>query len=517
MDVDTEDLRQDFGDQALAALNSGEYRTLCDLMLGQLDRMMGANERAGPLTPPQPTKKAAQAKKRPKATKQNGLGGKPSVKQENALDLLLQDSESNHGDEEQPEQLQTEEEVSLSTQGQFLGSLEASALKIQCAARQQQARQKVNHVRAEKKPVTVECKEALTGTVEPAAPKEEVAAALEASVLKIQCAARQQQARQKVDRVRGEKQQVVVADNAIAGDLESPSRPGTVMSYTSEHFEDDLEEHENELNAKMTKHTHVLGVIGGSSLFHAKSFSSNLVEQVVATDFGGVVCHVGSWQPRSEDGVTESAKLQIVFVQRHHAAPNGVYNQPREINFRAIVKALQTLNCEAVIGIYSVGSMTRNIDVGRFVVPEDFFSPFDIMHLSKDYDAHVVPELDAKLRATLIQALDSGDFEPHDGGVYVQTAGPRFETKSEVRFFAQFGQLIGMTGANEAELLNELRVPFAMFAIVDNLANGIGESLTLEAFKATQKANAHQMERAVCQVLDEIARTKVLATVSTSL
>ncbi|RLN62884.1 hypothetical protein BBJ29_002689 [Phytophthora kernoviae] len=467
MDVDTEDLRQDFGDQALAALNSGEYRTLCDLMLGQLDRMMGANERASPLTPPQPTKKAAQAKKRPKATKQNGLGGKSSVKQENALDLLLQDSESNHGDEEQPEQLQTEEEVSLSTQGQFLGSLEASALKIQCAARQQQARQKVTHVRAEKKPVTVECEEALTGTVETAAPKEEVAAALEASVLKIQCAARQQQARQKVDRVRGEKQQVVVADNAIAGDLESPSRPGTVMSYTSEHFEDDLEEHENE--------------------------------------------------PRSEDGVTESAKLQIVFVQRHHAAPNGVYNQPREINFRAIVKALQTLNCEAVIGIYSVGSMTHNIDVGRFVVPEDFFSPFNIMHLSKDYDAHVVPELNAKLRATLIQALDSGDFEPHDGGVYVQTAGPRFETKSEVRFFAQFGQLIGMTGANEAELLNELRVPFAMFAIVDNLANGIGESLTLEAFKATQKANAHQMERAVCQVLDEIARTKALASVSTSL
>ncbi|KAG2523280.1 hypothetical protein JM18_003835 [Phytophthora kernoviae] len=455
MDVDTEDLRQDFGDQALAALNSGEYRTLCDLMLGQLDRMMGANERAGPLTPPQPTKKAAQAKKRPKATKQNGLGGKPSVKQENALDLLLQDSESNHGDEEQPEQLQTEEEVSLSTQGQFLGSLEASALKIQCAARQQQARQKVNHVRAEKKPVTVELASA-------------------------------------TDHMRLSVTLVFAIDHRQRLKLVK-------------------------LNAKMTKHTHVLGVIGGSSLFHAKSFSSNLVEQVVATDFGGVVCHVGSWQPRSEDGVTESAKLQIVFVQRHHAAPNGVYNQPREINFRAIVKALQTLNCEAVIGIYSVGSMTRNIDVGRFVVPEDFFSPFDIMHLSKDYDAHVVPELDAKLRATLIQALDSGDFEPHDGGVYVQTAGPRFETKSEVRFFAQFGQLIGMTGANEAELLNELRVPFAMFAIVDNLANGIGESLTLEAFKATQKANAHQMERAVCQVLDEIARTKVLATVSTSL
>lgn len=265
----------------------------------------------------------------------------------------------------------------------------------------------------------------------------------------------------------------------------------------------------------MIKRPHVLGVIGGSSLFHAKSFSSNLKPQVVDTEFGGVVCHVGEWRPQSDDPV-DDAPLRVVFVQRHHAEPNGKYKQPREINFRAIALALRAMQCEAVVGIYSVGSMTRNIGVGRFVVPEDFFSPFDIMHVSKDYDAHVVPELNSKLRAALLHALNSDDLQPHDGGVYVQTAGPRFETKSEVRFFAQFGQLIGMTGANEAELLNELRVPFAMFAIVDNLANGIGEPLTLEAFKATQKANAAQMEHAVCQVLDEIAESKVLASVAAS-
>ncbi|GMF33811.1 unnamed protein product [Phytophthora lilii] len=270
----------------------------------------------------------------------------------------------------------------------------------------------------------------------------------------------------------------------------------------------------------MISRTHVLGVIGGSSLFHAKSFSANLTPQVVDTEFGGVVCHVGEWQPQApaDEPAADAPPpaLQLVFVQRHHADPDGKYRQPREINFRAIARALQTMRCEAVIGIYSVGSMTAKIGVGRFVVPEDFFSPFDIMHLSKDYDAHVVPELHPALKGALVQALTDGDFDPHDGGVYVQTAGPRFETKSEVRFFAQFGQLIGMTGANEAELLNELRVPFAMFSIVDNLANGIGDPLTLEAFKATQKANADQMERAVVHVLDELAARKVLATLAAS-
>ncbi|KAG6948232.1 hypothetical protein JG688_00015181 [Phytophthora aleatoria] len=264
----------------------------------------------------------------------------------------------------------------------------------------------------------------------------------------------------------------------------------------------------------MISRTHVLGVIGGSSLFHAKSFASSLVEKVVDTEFGAVVCHVGTWPSRSQDET--SPALQLVFVQRHHADPDGKYRQPRKINFRAIALALKSLGCEGVVGIYSVGSMTPMVGVGRFVVPEDFFSPFDIMHVSKDYDAHVVPELHAKLKTALVQGLLGGGFDPHDGGVYVQTAGPRFETKSEVRFFAQFGQFIGMTGANEAELLNELRVPFAMFSIVDNLANGMGDPLTLEAFKATQKANADLMERAFVHVLNELAATKTLASLATT-
>ncbi|CAH0480775.1 unnamed protein product [Peronospora belbahrii] len=251
-------------------------------------------------------------------------------------------------------------------------------------------------------------------------------------------------------------------------------------------------------------------VIGGSSLFYSKSVSSGLVKKVVETAFGSVVCHIGTWL--SQEGMTPA--MQLVFVQRHHADPDGEYRQPRQINFRAIALALKVLHCEAVVGIYSVGSMTTKIAVGNFVVPDDFFNPFDILHVSMDYEAHVVPEFNAKLRAVIVQALQNGGFDPYDGGVYVQTTGPRFETKSEVRFFAQFGELIGMTGANESELLNEMQIPFAMFSIVDNLANGIGDPLTLEAFKAMQKANAGLMERAFVHVLNELTRQKTLASLA---
>lgn len=247
---------------------------------------------------------------------------------------------------------------------------------------------------------------------------------------------------------------------------------------------------------------HVLGVIGGSSLFHAKEFSASLRETVIDTEYGGVVAHVGLWKQWD---------LQIVFVQRHHADTDGEYKQPRQINYKAIAAAMKVSRCEAVLGIYSVGSMNATIAVGCIVVPEDYFNPFDILNMSRHYDAHVVPDMSAELRARLLQVLTTGEFDPYDGGVYIQTAGPRFETKAEVRFFKQFGELIGMTGANEAELINELRIPFAMFGIVDNLANGIGEQLTLEAFKISQKQNCDKMEKAVCSVLSDLAEHRFLS------
>lgn len=237
----------------------------------------------------------------------------------------------------------------------------------------------------------------------------------------------------------------------------------------------------------------VLGVIGGSSLFHAPSIEAALKPRTVGTAYGDVVCHVGNWQG-----------LQLVFVQRHHADPDGAYRQPRLINFRALAAALQALECAAVVGVYSVGSMdAANLRVGQLIVPEDYFNPFDILHLSREYDAHIVPELHASLRSELLRLL--APLNPHDGGVYVQTSGPRFETKAEVRFFAQFGELLGMTGANEAELLNELRIPVAMLAIVDNVANGLGPKLSLDQFKIAQKQNAAIMEDAVTRVLDGLA------------
>lgn len=114
----------------------------------------------------------------------------------------------------------------------------------------------------------------------------------------------------------------------------------------------------SEADLSAGKDVHILGVIGGSSLFHAKEFSASLTEQVVDTEYGGVVVYVGEWKDSS---------MQVVFIQRHHADPDQQYKQPRQINFKAIATALKQFKCDAVIGVYSVGSMNSTLHVGRFV------------------------------------------------------------------------------------------------------------------------------------------------------
>ena len=87
-----------------------------------------------------------------------------------------------------------------------------------------------------------------------------------------------------------------------------------------------------------------------------------------------------------------------------------------------------------------------------------------------------------------------------DGGVYAQTRGPRFETPAEVRALARVADLVGMTVASECILATEVGLPYAAICVVDNLANGLGETrLTIEEFEAGRR---RQPQRSLIADLD---------------
>ena len=95
----------------------------------------------------------------------------------------------------------------------------------------------------------------------------------------------------------------------------------------------------------------------------------------------------------------------------------------------------------------------------------------------------------------------------HDGGVYWQTIGPRFETQAEIRLIAGHADLVGMTIASECVLAGELGCAYAAVCVVDNLANGIGDvPLTMEEFRAGAAANRARLVGALDAVLPSLGK-----------
>jgi 5'-methylthioadenosine phosphorylase len=95
---------------------------------------------------------------------------------------------------------------------------------------------------------------------------------------------------------------------------------------------------------------------------------------------------------------------------------------------------------------------------------------------------NLVPLLVAKL---------APEFLIQTGQVYVQMRGPRFETQAEIRVIHQWGDVVGMTLAHEADLCTELGLNYNSLAIVDNFANGLveGASIDFARFKDLVRDN----------------------------
>ena len=102
-----------------------------------------------------------------------------------------------------------------------------------------------------------------------------------------------------------------------------------------------------------------------------------------------------------------------------------------------------------------------------------------------------VPGFDPDWRRRVVDAWrDQIDRAIVDGGVYWQTRGPRLETPAEIRFMEPHADLVGMTIASECVAASDLGLAYAAICVVDNLANGVGESeLTMDDVLAERARN----------------------------
>ncbi len=193
---------------------------------------------------------------------------------------------------------------------------------------------------------------------------------------------------------------------------------------------------------------------------------------------------------------------EVAFLARHgprHRIP------PHRINHKANLWAIKEAGVERVVSTSSVGSLQLEVKPGELVVPDDYLSPWEVPTYHDEEVVHVTPELDPSLRKALVTAARDCGVPVHDGGVYVQTRGPRLETRAEIRLMREFGDVVGMTMASEATLSKELNVPYAALCSVDNYCHGIvDEALTYEAIVEVQKENAETLRRVLATFLEAI-------------
>jgi purine nucleoside phosphorylase len=233
----------------------------------------------------------------------------------------------------------------------------------------------------------------------------------------------------------------------------------------------------------------MLGIIAGGN------FSLDGIEcgeqRTIDTPFG---------RPSDHFTIGLLGSKEVVFLPRH--GTEGI--PPHRINHRANIHAFKELEVSGVIGVNSVGSLKEQLPPGWVVIPHDYLSPWEIPTYYEHHAVHITPALDEGLRERLIRtAAGAGiDFAPQ--GVYIQTIGPRLETKAEIAMLRGFGDVVGMTMAHEATLCQEAGLAYASICSVDNYCHGIiDRPLTAEEIVERAKENAATINKVVMNVMEE--------------
>jgi purine nucleoside phosphorylase len=193
----------------------------------------------------------------------------------------------------------------------------------------------------------------------------------------------------------------------------------------------------------------------------------------------------------------------FVFLPRHGMEH---YIPPHKIDHEANLRALDSLGCDRILAMGSVGSLKRELGVGSFTCPNDFISLHAAVTAFDDERGHRVVSFDEGWRRHLIARWrEWTNVELHVGGIYWQTVGPRLETEAEVRFIAEHADVVGMTIASECVIASELHMRYAAVCVVDNLANGIDRHLSMERLDAGRAANRDLLDEALKAVVPPLA------------
>lgn len=242
----------------------------------------------------------------------------------------------------------------------------------------------------------------------------------------------------------------------------------------------------------------MLAIIGGTGV-KVSDLLENRQDQQVETPFGSAAVSRGRIGAR-----------ELVVLYRHGA---GHTVPPHRINYRANLWALRKLGVRQVLATAAVGSLNPALRPGDMVLVDQFLDftkgrahtffdggPEGVVHV--DVSEPYCPRMRRRLGAA---AAELG-FPLHEGGVYLCTEGPRFETPAEIRAYRMLGaDVVGMTGVPEVVLAREAGLCYATVALVTNMAAGISQgALSHDEVVAVMDTHGVRMRQLVLHALDKL-------------
>ena len=210
----------------------------------------------------------------------------------------------------------------------------------------------------------------------------------------------------------------------------------------------------------MDQDTAAIGIIGGSGLYQIEGFS-NPQEHQIDTPFG---------PPSDAIMGGEVGGRRVFFLPRHG---RGHRLLPHELNHRANVYALRSLNVRWIISVTAVGSLQEKYAPRDVVLPSQFYDRTsqraEHTFFGEGIAAHITfaEPICTALRNLLADAAGPLGVRIHNGGVYVNMDGPAFSTRAESELNRRHGfDVIGMTNLPEAKLAREAEIALATMAMI---------------------------------------------------
>ncbi len=203
-----------------------------------------------------------------------------------------------------------------------------------------------------------------------------------------------------------------------------------------------------------------IGVIGGSGLYQVEQLR-DATEHKVDTPFGS-----------PSDvliGGTISGR-QVFFLPRH---ARGHRILPHELNHRANIYALRSLNVRWIIAVTAVGSLQEKYKPRDILLPSQFYDRTSLRahhtFFGEGIAAHIsfAEPISGQLRNLLAESAKKVGVNVHNGGTYVNMDGPAFSTRAESELNRRHGfDVIGMTNLPEAKLAREAEIALATMAMI---------------------------------------------------